>query len=70
MSSFHVSDPCSFTSSAPMCAFGSQTQNTAPAGSPRTAMRPTSMTSIASEKTFAPSPFASSAAAFASFTVT
>ncbi len=39
------SEPCSLTTFAPLCCFACQTQNTAPSGSLKTAIRPASMTS-------------------------
>ena len=47
-------EPCSLTICAPLCSFACQTQNTAPSGSVKTAIRPASMTSNGSITTFPP----------------
>ena len=39
------SEPGSLTTCAPLCSFACQTQNAAPSGSAKTAIRPASMTS-------------------------
>ena len=53
-SELKFSEPCSFTTLAPLCSFACQAQNAAPSGSVNTAIRPASMTSKGSITTFPP----------------